>query len=119
MRRLEDQLCAAVRKTVLNQPVRLPDAGHHLMQAFVRLSHARSWNAHAPNPISFQEIDAWCRLMHVPLRPIDVVIIRAMDGAFLDAWTHKRDMAKSEGVKTLPPVSQQPLSAALFDAVLG
>lgn len=85
----------------------------------MHLSHARSYSAYAPNPISFVEIDAWCRLMRIPMRPIDVAIICAMDRAFIDAWCSKRDMKGPEGVKTLPPVSKQPLSAALLDAVMG
>jgi hypothetical protein len=87
------------------------------MQAFMRISHARSWSAHAPNPISFCEIEAWSRLMNVPLRPIDVAIIRSMDSAFIDAWIEKRDIGEVDGVKRLPPISQQPISAALFDVV--
>lgn len=119
MHRLERQLCEVVGKKVMGQKCRVPEAGRDLMQAFMRLSHSRSFSAHAPNPISFCEIEAWSRLMHVPLRPIDVAIISAMDGAFINAWCRKRDMGQAEGVKTLPPVSQQPLNAALLDAVMG
>ena len=117
MQRLERQLCTAIRKRVLGEKARVPEAGQVLMHAFTRLSHARTWSAHAPNPIGFMEIEAWARLMQVPLRPIDVTIIRAMDSAFLDGWIARRDTHQENGVKRLPPVSQQPISAALFDMV--
>lgn len=116
---LEDQLCKVVRQRVMGQKCFVPEAGRDLMMAFMSLSHARSYSAHAPNPVSFSDIDAWCRLMRVPLRPIDVSIIRAMDRTFIDAWCGKRDMGQAEGVKTLPPVSKHPLNAALLDAVMG
>ena len=72
------------------------------MRVFVSLSRARSFGSYAPNPIVFQDIDAWTRLMNIPLRPIDVSIISAMDQAFLDAGCRNRDARQSEGVKTLP-----------------
>lgn len=119
MRRLEEQLCTVIRKRVLGQRCRVPDAGADLMQVFRRLSHARSFGAHGPNPISFTDIDAWCRLMRVPLQPAHVAIICAMDRAFMEAWCSKRDAGQADGAKTLPPISQQPLNAALLDAVMG
>lgn len=119
MRRLEAQLCNVVQKHVIGQKCYIPEAGRDLLGAFSHLSHARSNSTHGPNPISFTEIEAWSRLMRVPLRPIDVAIICAMDKAFIKAWCRKRDMGQAEGVKALPPISQQPLSAALLDAVMG
>jgi hypothetical protein len=56
-------------------------------------------------------------VMQVPLRSIDVAIIRAMDNAFLNGWIERRDAYQDNDVKRLPLVSQLPISAALFDVV--
>ncbi|MFZ3581893.1 hypothetical protein ACOI1H_06935 [Loktanella sp. DJP18] len=55
--------------------------------------------------------------MQVPPRTADVAIIRAMDNAFLNGWIERRDAHQDNDVKRLPPVSQQLISAALFDVV--
>lgn len=118
MKRLERQLCLVVRQQMRGQACAIPEAGRDLARAFGQLSEARSWHAHGPNPISFPEIEAWCRLMGVPLGPVHVGILRAMDRAWTDSF-HDIARGTPEGVKTLPPVSGQPLSAALFDIATG
>lgn len=117
MKHLERQLCAAVRAN-LGGGARVPppEAGLLLWNVFQRLSARRSYHMAGPNPISFAEVEAYCRLMRQPLEPRHVSIIMAMDQAWLD-HAHSKT-AVPEGVKTLPPVSTRPLSAALLDVVL-
>lgn len=55
--------------------------------------------------------------MRMPLLPHHVDTILAMDAAWLDQ-VYAQDRAP-DGVKTLPPVSRQPLTSALLDAVMG
>lgn len=117
LNRLKKQLCAAVMAALTGRKVRPPEAGLELWNAFQRLSATRTYHPAGPNPIQPSEIAAWCQLMRMPLEPRHVDIITAMDAAWLDQ-AYARDRAAPDGVKTLPPVSQVPLTAALFDAVL-
>lgn len=114
--RLSRQLCAAVTAALSGARVRPPEAGRPLWNAFQRLNATRTYHMAGPNPISFAEVEAFARLMRLPLEPWHVTILMDMDAA----WLAGAQRAKvPEGVKTLPPVSQQPLSAALLDVVMG
>lgn len=89
-----------------------------LIHIFGELSLARSWNANGPNAISFPEIEAWCRLMRVPLEPRHIRVILAIDGAWMAAYYEKQKRATNTG-STLPAVSSVPLTPALMDAMMG
>lgn len=114
MDRLRGRLCRAIAAQFKNEPGRVPEAGRQLWQIFMSLSEARSFHRFGPNPIGFAEISAWCALMGVPLAKHHVAILRAMDSAWIDAFYARQAVAPT-GVKTLAPVSKQPLTAALFD----
>ncbi len=117
MTRLSRLLCAAVRANLAGRKILPPEGSLPLWNAFQQLSRTRTCHAAGPNPIQPSEIDAYCRLMRLPLEPRHVSILLAMDAAWLDhAYTRTK---APEGVKTLPPVSKAPLSAALLDAVMG
>lgn len=118
MRRLERQLCEAIRRASHGQRGRVPAAGRELLSVFGSLSAARSWHANGPNPIAFAEIQAWCALMRVPLPAAHVAIIRAMDQAWTEEFYKIRDAGNGDQ-KTLPPISKAPLTAALFDVAAG
>lgn len=109
MRRQEEQLRAALEVHLQGQRVRAPEGSSIIWNAFMALSRARSSGPHGPNPISFVEIEAWCRLMRVPLEPHHVQAIAAMDQAWLQHCYKRRagEHPKSD------------LSAAAFDAVIG
>lgn len=55
--------------------------------------------------------------MNLPLPPLHVEILQAMDMAWLDLVAKRTKVP--QGVKVLPPVSKQPLNAALLDVVMG
>ncbi|WP_323009838.1 hypothetical protein [Paracoccus sp. (in: a-proteobacteria)] len=114
--RLSRQLCGAVTAALSGERVRPPEAGRPLWNAFQRLNATRSYHMAGPNPISFAEIDAFARLMRLPLEPWHITILMDMDAAWL-AGAQKAKVP--EGVKTLPPVSKHGISAALFDLVTG
>lgn len=98
---------------------RAPPAGSApIWNAFMRLSARRTMNSVGPNPVSFQEIEAYTRLMALPLSPRHVETLVEMDQIWLD-HTYSKTRSAPEGVKTLPPVSKAPLSAALLDAMFG
>lgn len=115
--RLSRQLCAAVTAALSGGKVRPPEAGLPLWNAFQRLNAARSYHMAGANPITFAEIEAFARLMRQPLEPWQVAILLDMDAAWLGHAM--KGSAVPEGVKALPPISKQPLNAALLDVVMG
>lgn len=117
MRRLERILCAYMQAQLDGKKVRRPDAGQGVMQVFSQLSATRSWHANGPNPISFAEIDAYCRLMRLPLQPEHVGIVQSLDRVWTEDFYKRRDGA--QGKAAAPMVSSTPLSAGLFDAMTG
>ncbi|MBL4918966.1 phage tail assembly chaperone [Szabonella alba] len=117
MQRLTRQLCAAVRASIAGNRVRPPEAGRPLWNAFQRLNATRTYHRAGPNPIQPSEVEALCRMMCVPFGPHHIAILLAMDQVWLDQVYAQK--GAPEGVKTLPPISKQPLTAALFDLVVG
>lgn len=61
---------------------------------------------------------AWSQIMRIPVEPHHADIIMSLDRVWLDD-AYRTDKQAPAGVKTLPPVSQQPISAALLDAMFG
>lgn len=115
MDQLGKQLCGALEARLKGRQACVPDAGAGLLDAFLALSRARSCGPHGPNPITWEAIDAWSRVMRIPIGPNHAEIIMAMD----DVWiTHAMQRAP-EGVKTLPPMSDHPLTKGVLDAMIG
>lgn len=114
---LERALCAAVKDRLAGGKTRPPEPGLLLWNVFQTLSAGRTYHAAGPNPIQFGEIEAFCRLKNLPLRPHHVETLQAMDAAWLGHAFSRRPAPP--GVKVLPPVSKQPLNAALLDVVMG
>ncbi|MBO0129941.1 hypothetical protein JZX89_04195 [Agrobacterium sp. Rnr] len=81
------------------------------------LHRSRTLHAAGPNPIAYAEIVSYAALMHWPIEPRHVMILRALDQAYLEASMPQA--AAPEGVKTLPPVSSAPVTAGLVDAMFG
>lgn len=116
MHRLERLLCEALKAELAGRKHRRPDAGTGLRQVFIQLSAARSYHAHGPNPISFPEIEAYCRLMRLPLRPEHVGIIQSLDRVWMADFYHRRDGGDR---KAAPPVASAPINRDMFDAMFG
>lgn len=114
--RLSRQLCAAVTAALRGDRVKPPEAGLPLWNAFQRLNTTRTYHMAGPNPISFAEVDAYCRLMRQPLEPRHVEVLLAMDQVWLE-HAYAKTRQPPEGVKTLPAVSNHPISAALLDTM--
>ena len=105
-----------------SEPMRLPAGGATLWRAFLDLDTSRSYHANGPNPIPFAEIRAYCDLMNLPLEPHHVAVLRAMDDEVLVHYQKKLKQAVEANRKTAAgtaAVSSQPLTPALFDAILG
>ena len=108
MKRVEAQLCEALRATMSGRRQRPPEAGLVVWNAFTQLARGRSYSGSGPNPISYAEIEAWARLMRIPLEPHHVDLIVALDRTWL---------AHGSKPKTKAPAAE--LTAGLFDARFG
>ncbi len=93
-------------------PVRLPAAGGDIWAAFSGLSRRRTYHASGPNPITWEAIEAFCRLKRVPLEPHHVDLVIALDDVWLE---HAARKAPPSGAKTAPLVSAGALTPELFD----
>ncbi|MGA1804446.1 phage tail assembly chaperone [Rhizobium sp. HT1-10] len=109
---LKQQLATGARK------VAVPAGGALVWRWFTDLHNARTYHAHGPNPISYQEIQAYAAATRWLLEPRHVEIIRAMDRAYLD-HSYLARQRDAPGVKTLPPISSQVMNVGMFDAIFG
>ncbi|WP_406736984.1 hypothetical protein [Thioclava sp. GXIMD4215] len=97
MMTLKKQLVQAVRDGRKGKG-RVPEAGAIIWEAFIALSMRRAHDQGIPNPISFTEIDAYCRVMRWPMEPHHVDMLLAMDDAWLatiQTGGKAKDMQKS------------------------
>ncbi|SLN19915.1 hypothetical protein ROJ8625_00697 [Roseivivax jejudonensis] len=117
MSRQADRLCAALRDHLAGGSARAPEGSSVLWNCFMTLSRARSCGPVGPNPISHSEIEAWARLMRMPLEPHHVAILTAMDAAYMQHAYRAEDVP--QGTKALPRSSGHALSPALFDLAVG
>lgn len=116
--RLTTQLVAALRAHLAGGRPSVPEAGRPLWRAFCDLAGTRTWYAHGPNPITFAEIEAWCRVMREPLQPHHVEVIRALDAAWLEHARGQLATPEKDRKRAVRAPSGQELTPALFDAVL-
>jgi hypothetical protein len=68
----------------------LPVGGKHIWTWFCELSSSRSSGMSA-NPLSFLEIEAWCRLVGVRPNPTEIRLIKALDASWLAIQHEKID----------------------------
>ncbi|WP_156362721.1 phage tail assembly chaperone [Rubellimicrobium mesophilum] len=94
--------------------VRVPEAGEILWQAFLELDATRHVGDAGPAPITFLEIEAWCRLKGVPFQPHHIETLRAMDAALVAHFLEKAKKAV-EALKRQRRPGRPSMNAALFD----
>lgn len=98
----------------------VPEAGMLLWSLYWQIAATRTYHSAGPNPISYQEIAAYCRLHRWPLQPHHIGILRAIDDTLLegvyDATAVKLDVPS---VAPKPLAAAQPITVAAFDAVFG
>lgn len=85
----------------------VPEAGLRAWDAFWRLDARRSGTGYGPNPVSYSEIDAFCRRTGIALRQWEIAALDEMEQARL-IWL-------GESTKE-PEESAQPMTPALFGA---
>lgn len=119
--KLETMLCAEMKGQLEAKgphPVCIPAGGELLWKWFMALHKTRQAGMAGPQPISYAEIAAYSRIMLQPIEPRHVAILITMDQTYLDC-VYTKHAAVPEGVKSAPPVSSAPISAASFDAMFG
>jgi hypothetical protein len=82
-----DHLAVVARmtgRTVNEDSPKLPREMRYLWRTFLSLHRARTSNGWGPNPITWSEMDAFCRLTGSPLDPWEAEAVRALDEAFLE-----------------------------------
>lgn len=95
----------------------LPAGGELLWRWFEDLCSSRVWSDVGPGPITYAEIEAYARLMRLPLEPRHVVALKEMDAVFLEHCFRERQRALSrQDDRAVAPIA---LSADRFDAVFG
>lgn len=117
---LQDRLCDVLRWQLAN-PGRadgppIPWPGKRIWSIFLALNAARGSNGWGPNPITFQEIEAWSRLNREPVRPWELSILAAMDAAYMESANQRADKGQQSASQ---PHSSAAIGPALFDAVFG
>jgi hypothetical protein len=61
----------------------------HVWSWFLELNAARTGNGYGPNPIAYSEIAAWKELKGASPRAFEVDMLRALDGAYLEAYSER------------------------------
>jgi hypothetical protein len=55
----------------------------------MELALSRTSNGFGPNPIGWTEMRDWSILTATPLAPLDVKVLRGLDGLFLTAYANR------------------------------
>ncbi len=74
----------------LINPNELPMIYFDVWQAFLRLSSARTGNGFGANPLTYLEIDAFCRLTNQHFSSFELDIIKQLDGLALKHITKEK-----------------------------
>ena len=61
----------------------LPDALRYVWDWFVDLSNGRGSSGFGPNPLSWPDYDAWCRMMGIQLEKWEFAALRRLDATYL------------------------------------
>lgn len=98
--------------------VYIHETGRLIYAWFTDLSATRSWHANGPNPISYQEIEAYRYVSGWPIRPHEVQAIRELDQAYIEHF-YIQQKSGPANLQTLPRSSGSAINPDVFDAVFG
>jgi hypothetical protein len=94
----------------------IPAGGELLWTWFCDLNSGRTFHAHGPNPIGWGELQAYAALTRWPIARRHIVVLQAMDRAYLEFDRAER-MPGAQG--KVAARSGRPMSPALFDTIFG
>lgn len=60
-----------------------PDVASHVWSYFLSIHQGRSYGISGPNPVSYQDIEAWSRLTGWTLTPWELSAVKKLDAVFL------------------------------------
>ncbi|WP_174800995.1 phage tail assembly chaperone [Martelella limonii] len=113
--RNDQRLVEAVKRNLSEgRGVAIPAGGGLLWNWFLDLSRTRTWHSFGPNPISYLEVEAYCRLMRWEMRPDHIATLMAMDEAFIENTRIQQQQGRRDDQH-----STRQLTAGLFDAIFG
>lgn len=69
----------------LENPHEFPRLLSHVWSFFCELQSARTAGFSGANPLSYSEIESWCRLSGNSLTPYDVAVIKQLDNTYMKA----------------------------------
>lgn len=88
---MADHQASYERQTGKRMAVAEPEAEHHLPEVLAHvwgwyevLGRRRTGSGVGPNPLTFQEVEAWSRLMQVDPDPWEVHLLLRLDDVMLD-----------------------------------
>lgn len=67
----------------LTKHVKVPDNGEYVWSAFLSLHSGRSYGFNGPEPLTFDNMLAWCKLTGNFLSPWQVDAVKRLDNIFL------------------------------------
>ena len=84
---LNDHFASVARQTgkKMPEPPALPPEVRHLWHTFLELHRTRPSSGFGPSAITFVEMDAWQRLMRMPLEVWEVGAIRQLDDVWIES----------------------------------
>lgn len=81
----------------------LPPLAAYAWDVFCELHSARPVGMGGVSPITYSEVDAYCRLTGAQLSPLDVYLVRTIDEVFLTDIHRTSDAENAPTLHDLPP----------------
>lgn len=62
----------------------------HIWEWFWQINKGRTYHMSGPNPITWQDIEAWSNLLSTQIQPIEVEILKEIDSVYLEYMAEKQ-----------------------------
>ncbi|MCV9997684.1 hypothetical protein OE766_05445 [Pararhizobium sp. YC-54] len=117
--RIQRLLVDALRTSLqTGKAPQLPAGGDLPWRWFLDLNRTRTWHAAGPHALSYNEIEAYCRVRRWPLQQHHIDVLLAMDDAYLEHVRSSQASAQGGG-KAVPKAFLSKAAPAALDAVFG
>ena len=83
----------------LEEVVSLPESCYKVWKIFIELNNKRSSNGFGVNPISYQEMHAYCQLHGTELELWEITVINKFDSVVLDLYSKKQEAEQRKAQK--------------------
>lgn len=72
-------------------PPKLPAFAEYLWHVFLELHGSRTLSAYTPNPITYEQMEAFSRLTDTHLGLYEIKVVKGLDAIYLDAVSSRMD----------------------------